>query len=169
MPPGAAADLPTPVARRPRRSLVLGVLVLAAVLSTRWVRLNISPSAPVGLYRLAMVQEPLARGALVVLPVPAAIQAFWSSWVPLLKSVAGLPGDEVCLGEEGLHVAGRWYGPVSQAAHGRPLPRIRGCFVVQAGAVFLASQAPGSLDGRYFGPTPMATLTAQAIPLFTWR
>jgi hypothetical protein len=41
-----------PRARGPRSSLVLGVLVLAAVVSTRWVRLNLSPSVPVGLYRV---------------------------------------------------------------------------------------------------------------------
>src|SRR5262249_35831931 len=59
-----------PPGGRPRRStLVLGVLVLAAVVSTRWVRLNLSPSVPVGVYRLARLAPPLARGTLVVLPV----------------------------------------------------------------------------------------------------
>ena len=42
-----------PGGRPPRRSLVFGVLVLAAVVSTRWVRLNLSPSVPLGVYRLA--------------------------------------------------------------------------------------------------------------------
>ena len=48
-----------PGGRCTRSSLVLGVLVLAAVVSTRWVRLNLSPSVPVGLYwvfRLEMRQ-----------------------------------------------------------------------------------------------------------------
>jgi len=35
--------------------------------------------------------------------------------------------------------------------------------------VFLASTQPKSLDSRYFGMTPMATLTARAVPLWTWR
>jgi len=38
------------------------VLVLAAVVSTRWVRLNLSPSVPVGLYQLERLAPPLARG-----------------------------------------------------------------------------------------------------------
>jgi len=59
-----------PGARCMRSSLVLGVLVLTAVVSTRWVRLNVSPSSPLGLYRLTAVPTPLARGTLVVLPVP---------------------------------------------------------------------------------------------------
>jgi conjugative transfer signal peptidase TraF len=158
-----------PRARRTRSSLVLGGLVLAAVLSTRWYRLNLSPSVPRGVYRLAPLAPPLARGTLVVLPVPAAVRPWHSRWVPLLKPVAAVAGDTVCVGEEGLWVDGRWYGPMYQAAHGRTLPRLRGCFAVPDGEVFLASPAPRSLDGRYFGVTPVGALTARAIPLVTWR
>ena len=44
----------------------------------------------------------------------------------------------------------------------RPLPHLdAGCQTVPEGMVFLASQAPKSLDGRYLGMTPVATLTAQ--------
>ena len=107
MPPGAAADLPTPVARRTRSSLVLGGLVLAAVVSTRWVRLNGSPSVPRGVYRLAAVSPPLARGTLVVLPVPAGVRPWQPAWVPLLKPVAAVAGDLVCVWDAGLWVAGQ--------------------------------------------------------------
>ena len=58
-PPGGAP--PAPGARCPRRRLVLGLLVLAAVVSTRWVRLNVSPSVPRGLYRLMAVAPPVPR------------------------------------------------------------------------------------------------------------
>jgi len=71
-----------PGGRPPRRSLVFGVLVLAAVVSTRWVRLNLSPSVPRGVYRLAAVSPPLARGTLVVLPVPRAVRRWHSRWQP---------------------------------------------------------------------------------------
>jgi conjugative transfer signal peptidase TraF len=167
VPPGW--DTPAHGARRTRSSLVLGGLVLAAVLSTRWVRVNGSPSMPYGLYRLTAVREPLARGMVVVVPVPASVQAWHSRWLPLLKPVAAVGGDRVCIGEDGLWVAGQWYGPVYPEAHGMPLPRIRGCFLLEPGTVFLASQAPRSLDGRYFDVTPVATLTARALPLLTWR
>ena len=172
MPLGASNDSPTRVvrARRLRRSLVLGGLVLAAVLSTRWVRLNLSPSVPRGVYRLVAVSTPLARGTLVVLPVPAAVRPWHASWVPLLKPVAGIAGDQVCHVETTLWVNGADFGPIYQAAHGQPLPPIAaGCVVVPDQHVFLASPAPKSLDGRYFGPVPLAALTAQAIPLVTWR
>jgi type IV secretory pathway protease TraF len=157
-------------ARRLRSSLVLGGLVLAAVLSTRWVRLNLSPSLPYGLYRLAALRAPLTRGTLVVLPVPRSLRPWHAAWVPLLKPVAGVAGDTVCHRHHTLYVNGIAFGPVYQAAHGQPLPQIaEGCLMVQEGDVFLASPAPNSLDGRYTGPVPLTALTAQAFPLSTWR
>jgi conjugative transfer signal peptidase TraF len=166
-PPGGAT--PAPGARCPRRSLVLGLLVLAAVVSTRWVRVNVSPSVPRGLYRLMAVTPPLSRGTLVLFPAPAVVRPWWSSWVPFLKPVAAVAGDEVCVQERTLWVAGTSYGPVYAAAQGKVLPHLEGCQVVPEGAVFLASQEPRSLDGRYWGMTPIATLTTRAVPLLTWR
>jgi conjugative transfer signal peptidase TraF len=148
---------------------VLGVLVLAAVVSTRWVRLNLSPSVPQGVYRLAAVSTPLARGTLVVLPVPVAVRSWHSRWQPLLKPIAAIAGDAVCVQQGSLWVEGQWYGPVYDEAGGQVLPRLDGCHLVPEGAVFLASPRPRSLDGRYFGMTRIAALTARAVPLWTWR
>ena len=155
-----------PRARCPRSSLVLGVLVLAAVVSTRWIRCNVSPSVPYGLYLLRPVQASLARGTLVLLPVPASVRPW--QWRPLLKPVAAVAGDEVCVHASGLWIAGHWYGEVYGEAHGKVLPHQGGCEVVPEGSVFLASTQPKSLDGRYFGMTPISTLTARAVPLWTW-
>jgi type IV secretory pathway protease TraF len=120
-------------------------------------------------YLLAAVSPPLARGTLVVLPVPSTVQAWLSRWVPLLKPVAAVAGDTVCIGDEGLWVAGQWYGPGYREAGGLPLPQWHGCVRLQDGEVFLASPVPRSLDGRYFGVTPVAALTARAVPLLTWK
>lgn len=137
---------------------------------TRWVRLNGSASVPRGLYLLGPVQVLLAPATLVVLPVPASVHAWHAWWIPLLKPVAGVSGDVVCLSEAGLSVNGVPYGPVVAVAHGQSLPALApGCHTVPPAHVFLASPVPGSLDGRYFGMTPVAMLTAQATPLFTWR
>jgi len=148
---------------------VLGVLVLAAVVSTRWVRLNLSPSVPVGVYRLERLAPPLARGTLVLLPVPVAVHPWHSRWTPLLKPIAAVAGEEVCVQQGALWVGEQWYGPVYGAAHSKPLPQLEGCQVVPEGAVFLASPAPRSLDGRYWGMTRVSDLTAQAVPLWTWE
>ena len=122
----------TPRARYPRSSLVLGALVLAAVVSTRWVRLNVSPSVPYGLYRLAAVPTPLTPGTLVVLPVPDSMRA-WQT-IPLLKPVAAVAGDTVCVEAERLQIAGVDFGPVYRAAQGHTLPTLDGCATVPVGA-----------------------------------
>jgi conjugative transfer signal peptidase TraF len=151
-------------------AVVLGVALSAVVVSTRWYRLNISPSLPYGVYALRPVPAQLARGQLVVLPVPVSVQAWWSSWVPLLKPVAAIEGDTVCHLDHKLSVNGADYGLVDADAHGQSLPQIaEGCLVVPAGLVFLASPVVHSLDSRYFGAVPVAALTAQAVPLLTWR
>ena len=66
-PPGVTDAPPARRVRGRRSSLVLGVLVLTAVVSTRWVRLNLSPSLPYGLYRMKAVPAELTpwdpRGA----------------------------------------------------------------------------------------------------------
>ena len=156
-----------PRARRTRSRLVLGGLVLAAVVSTRWVRLNLSPSVPVGVYRLARLAPPLARGTLVLLPVPGAVRP-WAS-LPLLKPVAGIAGDVACVLGGRLTVNDEDYGPVLTAAHGMALPQWWGCTVVRAGEVVVASQAPRSNDSRYFGPVPIRDIKAVAVPVWTWE
>jgi type IV secretory pathway protease TraF len=166
-PPGGGT--PSHGARCPWSSLVLGGLVLAAVVSTRWVRLNLSPSVPVGVYRLERLAPPLARGTLVMLSAPASLRPWWHGGVPLLKPVAALAGETVCGFDLHLWIADEAYGPIYREAEGKPLPHLEGCQVVPEGAVFLASKEPRSLDGRYFGVTWVHDLTAQAVPLWTWR
>jgi conjugative transfer signal peptidase TraF len=152
-----------------RSTFLLGLGLGLALLGTRWVRLNLSPSLPCGLYLLRAVPAHLDRGMLVVLPVPPSVQHVWSAWIPLLKPVAGVAGDTVCLEEE-VSVGGVGYGPLAHTVHGQPLPTIeQGCQVVQDGRIFLASPMPRSMDSRYFGTVAEAAVTAVATPLATWR
>jgi type IV secretory pathway protease TraF len=159
---------------RPRRSpWRWGLVGLLALSAAWWLRLNVSASVPLGLYLLTSVPVAPAVGTLVVLPVPTALRRYQT--MPLLKPVAAVAGDEVCSVETGLSfhelwIAGRDYGPVlHDDGAGHPLPYIEGCFVVEDGAVFVASPVPRSMDGRYNGSTAIATLTARALPLLTWR
>jgi type IV secretory pathway protease TraF len=152
-----------------RRTLVLCGCLLTAVVSTRWVRLNVSPSVPYGLYLLRPVPAPLPRGMLVVLPVPASVRPWHSRLLPVLKPVAGIPGDVICAVDDILYVNDADFGPILREAHGQPLPHFTGCLVVQDDEVFLASAVPQSLDSRYDGPVTVEALTAHALPLWTWR
>ena len=145
--------------------IVAGLLIVA----TRYVKLNVEASVPYGFYRMVAVPPVLERGMLVLLDPPAVIHRWRPWWQPMLKPVAGVAGDQVCVLSVGLWVRGEPYGRVVTEAHGAALPRLRGCFVVPAGTVFLASRQGNSLDGRYFGVTRVTEVTAWALPWWTWR
>jgi type IV secretory pathway protease TraF len=156
-----------PRARCPRSSLVLGALVLAAVVSTHWVRLNLSSSVPLGVYRLERLAPPLQRGTLVVLSAPARIRPWWHSFASLLKPVAAVAGEEVCGVEGALVIHGEAYGPISTEADGKLLPHLMAVGRAQ-GTVFWPVHSPKAWTAP-FGMTPTSTLTAQAVPLWIWR
>ena len=105
---------------RPLVACLLGlVLVPLSLLAagTSYVRLNISPSLPYGLYRMRSVASPLTRGTLVVVQVPG-----WSARTrPFLKPVAAVAGEWVCRVGPTLVIDHRNYGPVYEAWRGRSL------------------------------------------------
>lgn len=65
-----------------------------------------------------------------------------------------------------LHVLG--YVAHEKDHGGRPLPFWQGCRVIGHGEIFLMNpDEPESLDGRYFGPLPIASIAGLAEPLWT--
>lgn len=152
-----------------RSTALLAGSVCFLVVMTPWFKVNVEPSVPYGLYRMSRLPTRLERGMLVSLPPPPSIRSWHPFWVPLLKPIAGLPGDQVCVLDVGMWIEGEPYGRVYVQAHGQPLPRLRGCFTVPDGRVWLATKTPRTLDSRYYGAIPVMTLTAQAHPVWTWR
>jgi type IV secretory pathway protease TraF len=145
--------------------LIIPLSLLAVSLA--YVRLNISTSLPLGLYRIHPLARPLTPGTLVVVDVPG-----WGvRTVPFLKPVAAVAGEWVCRVGDALVIHAEDYGPVYDAWRGEPLPSAVApdrCTMVPPGHVFLASPAPQSLDSRYFGPVAIADISATATPLLTW-
>ena len=148
--------------------LCAGVL-LTLIVSTHWFTVNTASSVPLGVYRYVRNGRPLVHGAIVYVP-PVPFGRQWPDrWLGLLKPVAALLGEEVCVWPEGLWVRGEPYGAVyQQDTHGAALPVFWGCHVVAVGSVFLASKEPKSLDGRYWGMTRIET-TLRAVPVWTWE
>jgi type IV secretory pathway protease TraF len=131
---------------------VLCGLLVVAVVSTRWVRLNLSPSLPHGLYRLTAIRAPRTWGMVVVLPVPACVRSWQAAWGPRRTPIAGVAGDVVCHTDHTLYVKGADFGVVYPTAHGQSLPHIpEGGLVVPEEHVFLASTAPKTLSGSFGG------------------
>lgn len=139
--------------------------------------LNVTASVPPGLY----VRSPLTplstltHGMLVTFPPPASVASFavrrgyLAPQIPLLKPLAALPGETVCVHDHGVVLQGDFVAPVALADRlGRPLPRWRGCLTLGPGEVFPLSLAPRSFDGRYFGPVAVESLLGRAIPVLTW-
>lgn len=152
-------------------------LTLAA-LGFLWVfglRVNATASMPRGLYRLA--PGTLKRGDLVSLCLEG---TFISSLAldrgylrhgscpnglePLLKRVAGMPGDHIEVGQDGIAINGRLWPKsrvVARDSHGRPMPKAEdfGSRTIPGGlALVLSDRHPGGFDSRYFGLVPIAGL-----------
>lgn len=133
---------------------------------------NRTASAPQGLYWLS--DEPFTPGRWVVVSGRSA-EAQWAeehgfvgrNW-PLLKQIAGLPGDEICRSGVEVSINGK---PVATARQrdsmGRALPVWQDCVLLNEGQVFLLAPHPDSLDGRYFGATQRSDLVGVARPLMT--
>jgi len=174
--------------RRPFVSLAFAV-AMAAVLISLGIHINLSASAPRGLYR-AVAGTPLrgmwvaacvsadaaavglARGYLRPGPCPGGAE-------PILKPVVAVFGDVVDLSPHGLAVNGLSL-PDSESASfdssGRPLAQATwGRRVVGADQLWLVStRVPNSWDSRYLGPFLTSQVRAIARPVWTlesqgWR
>ncbi|MGE3537840.1 MAG: S26 family signal peptidase [Candidatus Tectimicrobiota bacterium] len=182
-------DRPAPrhgvVHRRARRPLLLGLVWwgMWAGSAGLWqaygprLLLNLTPSMACGVYRVGPVTSlsTLTHGRLVAFPPPDAVavravrRGYLAPQTPLLKPVAALPGETVCVHDDGVVIQGQWVAPVAAVdTRGRPLPRWRGCLTLRPNEVFPLSLAPRSFDGRYFGPVALGSLLGQAQPLWTW-
>lgn len=161
-----------------RRGLLLGLgcaALAATIVAPPLPRLvwNASASAPIGLYAVAPGSA-AARGDMVIARVPAGVRTLAAARryipanVPLVKRVAGVPGDRICAAGPLITVNGR---PIvtrrAADARGRPLPWWTGCRTLTGGARFLLmAETPDSFDGRYFGPTPASDVIGKATALW---
>ncbi|MCC0027241.1 S26 family signal peptidase [Pseudooceanicola lipolyticus] len=155
----------------------LAVALVALPLRFSWlprVIWNASASVPIGLYTMRPVGHVAVGDLVAVAPLdPLAVFLAERGYLPLgvllIKRVLALPGTEVC--RTGLEIIAYdlSYGTaLAQDRLGRDLPSWQGCHVLAEGEVFLMNwDTPDSLDGRYFGPLPLSTITAQLSPLWT--
>ncbi|WP_440980816.1 conjugative transfer signal peptidase TraF [Shinella sumterensis] len=145
-------------------------------------RLNLTPSEPLGLWRIEELQRPVAIGDLVFLcpPMTATFTEAWrrgylrrglcaGGFAPLIKTVAALPGQHVQITDHVL-IDGRSV-PASSVwgrdGEGRMLSPDPGG-VVPPHSLFLHSSFASSYDSRYFGPVPDSGLLGLARPVLTF-
>jgi conjugative transfer signal peptidase TraF len=141
-----------------------------------WLIWNATASVPIGLYAIHTVGA-LRVGDLVVATPPEPLASFLADrgylplGVPLVKHVAALAGQSVCRNALTVSVDAVKIGEARERdRRGRPLPSWQGCRVITLGQVFLLNAlSADSLDGRYFGPLPAASIVGRASPLWTRR
>jgi conjugative transfer signal peptidase TraF len=164
------------------RKLIVAILVLSllGVITYRLgLRVNVTSSLPVGLYRLTNVTP--RRGDLVAFNLPednpyatiARSRNYGGSNIrPFLKRLAAVPGDIIKIGRQGLCINDRIIP--NSAFHnwdkmGRPLPRYLVAGTVPTGkALVLSGYNPMSFDGRYFGLLDLDDLQ-KVIPVSTFN
>lgn len=162
------------------------VCLLLPLLHRAGVRFNPTPSLPEGIYRI--VPGAPERGALITF----CLEGEWATLAgergylgpgscpsglrPLLKRLAGLPGDAVTVTPDGIEVvppiglARFWPAPARERdSMGRPLPSssLR-AGRIPAGMGLALAGYPGSFDGRFFGLVPLAGM-AGVEPVFTFN
>jgi conjugative transfer signal peptidase TraF len=165
-----------------------GVL-LGVTLRAAGVRVNLSPSAPLGVFLASPLPSghgaELHRGMLVAVCLPHAMAQVGRArgylmrgscadgTAPVGKTILALSGDTVVVSGEGVAVgSGRPLcrtRPLGRDAAARPIPRIPdGRYAVAAGEIWLISTyTVRSWDSRYFGPVPAAGVVATLRPLWT--
>lgn len=156
-------------------STIAGATLLSVALPmSRIFVWNTTASVPTGLYHIRG-KASLHVGERVAIAPPAELRRYLAergylpSGVPLLKEVAALRGDTVC--RRGLVILIN-NEPAGQAraldSRARPLPDWQGCRTIGADEIFVMNRrAPGSFDGRYFGPIARTQVTGRASPVWT--
>lgn len=161
--------------------LLVVLLGLFTLLVPRTLRVNVTPSVPLGLYRI--VQAPAGRDSLVEVCLPTELASFAlrrgytghgpcpGRTRPLLKVALALPGDRIVLTRLGVARGGILLpasAPRVTDSQGRPLPRLSlGLYQVPVGSVWLYGPHPSSFDSRYFGPVSADLVRNTLVPLDT--
>lgn len=128
---------------------------------------NRTESAPKGLYLRGGGALRKGDWAIVSARAPAAIwiaeHEFLAPGWPIIKRVAGVPGDEICRKSERIFINSALVAVALETdSAGRELPRWSGCTTLGDGEFFLLNDHARSLDGRYFGATKAEDIDGKA-------
>lgn len=144
-------------------------------------RINMTPSEPLGLWRiLPLDRDPVVGDMVFVcLPLSALVDEARargylrrglcvSGYAPLIKTVVAVAGQQVEIGQT-VRIDGEEVPHSVLAGRdgvGRPLISARGERIHSA-HVFLHSPYPGSWDSRYFGSVPVSSVLGLASEVLT--
>lgn len=144
-------------------------------------RINHTPSLPIGFWSVSPLEAPLQRGQIVSFCPPGRPIFYEALRIgilgeggcrnglePLLKPVIAVPGDQLKVSTQGLILNGK---PVPNSARiALAMPVIApGSYLLKQGEIWVASTThPRSFDSRYFGAVPIEQIEGVARPILTW-
>ena len=163
--------------------VMMSVFILIWLVYAAGIRLNTTPSIPVGVYRLT--NEPLVKGVYVLFcPPPAAVfdmakarGYLGAGYCPggyghLMKKILAVQDDVVSIGTDGVRVNGQLLplsAPIKADGAGRSMPDYKATRVLGSTEVLVMSDSnSGSFDGRYFGPIQRSQIEGVIRPVFAW-
>jgi conjugative transfer signal peptidase TraF len=162
--------------------VTLSVFAFCAVAYALGIRLNTTPSIPVGVYQLT--DDPIVKGSYVYFcPPPAPVfdmakerGYLAGGYCPggyghLMKKTLAVNGDVVAIGAGGVHINGLFLplsSPVLTDGAGRPLPKFETSKVLGSDEFLLMADNNGSsFDGRYFGTINRTQIEGVIRPVLT--
>lgn len=160
-------------------AIVMTILTASALAG---LRLNLTGSMPIGLYRVADV--PVKRNTTVLACLPPRIAQFAhargyvpngycrSGVAPVGKEIVAVGGDTVTMTAAGIEVNGHLLlnsRPLRSDARGRALPQLeqRSQVVRSHELWLLSSNSARGFDSRYFGALTDDCVVAEIVPLVT--
>ncbi|MCQ4632725.1 conjugative transfer signal peptidase TraF [Shinella sp. CPCC 100929] len=184
------STMPT-IGRSRRQRRVAGTIIVASALATialmasGWaggLRVNLTPSEPLGLWRILPLKRPVQVGDVVFIcpPTTEAMRGSRergylrrglcpSGVAPLIKTVVGVEGQRADIGRD-VRINGQPV-PLSEVierdGEGRAISSAASG-MIPAGHVFLHSGFAGSFDSRYFGPVPVSGMLGLAEEVWTY-
>ncbi len=157
-------------------ALLTAMAVLAGSGWVAGVRVNLTPSEPVGLWRVRRGAP--RRGDYIGFCAPVRKYPFLEAGscpngvMPFLKEIVGVPGDSIVETDQGVVIDGRRLPrsrPLPRARDGVALPRWRGRLTLPPGEYWTygGGDPELSFDSRYFGPLPRARIRFVVRPVLT--
>ena len=161
----------------------LGLIALGSALHVAGIRINTSPSIPVGVYW--MTQRPIQVGEYVIFCPPnrpvfqdaLARGYIHAGFCPgglgyMMKKVVAARGDTVSFTPNGVQVNGEhlpYSKPQKRDGSGRALSgwRVNHVALNESELLLMTDQSVLSFDARYFGPINKNQVKAVVIPLMT--
>lgn len=155
-------------------SVVAAALLSAALPFSRVLVWNATASVPTGLYLIRGKSDLQVGERVAISPLPdlrdyLAERGYLPADVPLLKEVAAVRDETVCRRGSSITIGGNLVGHARESDRaGRPLLNWQGCQTIAEDEVFVMNlSAPGSFDGRYFGPIKRDQIIGRAAPVWT--